>query len=56
MPYVNVPSFREASMHDFPERNPIFEGKKRVDLILMNMIFFSLQLFQWFADRDFILS
>ena len=51
MPYVNVPSFREASMHDFLERNPIFEGKKRVDLILINMI-----LFQWFADRDFILS
>ena len=56
MPYVNVPSFRKASMHDFPERNPVFEENKRVDLILMNMIFFSLQSFEWFAGKGFVLS
>ena len=56
VPYVNVPSFRTASMHDFPERNPVFEENKRVDLILMNMIFFSLQSFEWFAGKGFVLS
>ena len=43
-------------MHDFPERNPVFEENKRADLILVNMIFFSLQLFEWFAGKGFVLS
>lgn len=53
---LTFPAFRKASMHDFPEEIPVFEENKRADLILMNMIFFSLQSFEWFAGKGFVLS